>query len=177
MTSTGIHAVIAAFFAVTVTSFAGMDATDPYANREAAKLSKDDAAIHARLEFARADRDGDDALSVDEYAALTLITAELAHLNGFIAVERGDAAGEVMTISLPAASAAALSRGEQARIDAVARNRFYGAAGDDAALDEHEFVALQKSVFDSADSNRNGALHKNELQIFASRRANLRAGV
>ncbi len=147
---------------------------DAYEGRAVTRLSENQAASHALHVFMRADRDMDQTLNVDEFAALSIVTAELAHLNGFIAIDNG---GAVRTIALPVAAPMALSSTEHMRIDAVARHTFYAFAGEDSRLDGAEYVHLQKVVFEQADLNGNGALVKKELDIFAQRQAQLSTGV
>lgn len=133
-------------------------------------LTTDEAATNAQLTFARADVDKSGALDADEYAALAIVTAELARLNGFIALEVGD--GREI-ISLPITAPIALTGAERARVDAVARAEFYAAAGDDGLMDMNEYSGEQKSWFAAADRNRNGALARSELTSFAARAAML----
>ena len=104
-----------------ITSVGGTAFDSPYDDRSATKLTRADIETHAGLIFARADRNADGILSADEYTALTIVTAELAHLNGFVVVEIGDAIATAPAASL---SGTALSKGEQARINAVARSRY-----------------------------------------------------
>ncbi len=162
----------AAAAGLTLASIAGVtSSTDAYGDGALTRLSTDDAQLNAERVFARSDRNGDAALDVDEFAALTIVTAELANLNGFIAVER---AAAVETIALPVKAQAALSASEHARIDAVARHTFYAFAGDDGKMQQGEFIGLQNAIFASSDLNANGALTRAELSIFARRQAYLR---
>lgn len=164
-------AIAAAGFA-----FAAADNSAPEAYQDGplTRLSQVEAADHAGRVFDRADRDGDAALNVDEFAALAIVTAELAHLNGFIAVEFED---EVKTIALPASQPSALPRSERARIDAVARHAFYGFAGDDGLLDRDEYIRMQSAVFEASDLNASGDLNKRELAVYARRQAYVSTGV
>lgn len=155
-------------------SITAPDADSAYGGKSVTRLSETDVASHALHSFMRADRDLDQVLDVDEFAALTIVTAELAHLNGFIAIDNG---GAVRTITLPVVAPAALSAAEHTRIDAVSRHTFYAFAGEDSRLDGSEYVRLQRIVFEQADLNGNGTLVKKELGIFAQRQAQLSAGV
>lgn len=140
----------------------------PYGEAPLTSLSYDEAGTHAELVFARSDRDGDDALSVDEFAALSVITAELAHLNGFIVIEQEEG---VKTVPLGAAEAGALPASEHVRINAVARHVFYSFAGSDRALDAAEYAEMQSAVFKASDLNANGDLNRKELSAYARRQA------
>lgn len=133
-------------------------------------LSQPQASAHAAAMFARADLDRSGALDADEYAALAIVTAELARLNGFIALEIGD--GQEV-VSLPIEAPMALAGAERARVGAVARAEFYASAGDDGLMDLDEYTGEQAARFKAADRNRNGALAKTELVSFAARSAML----
>lgn len=175
MTTIILNSLAAAGAAIGIafSSISAPDA-DAYEGKAVTRLSETDVASHALHSFMRADRDMDQALDVDEFAALSIVTAELAHLNGFIAIDNG---GAVRTIALPVAAPVALSATDHTRIDAVARHTFYAFAGDDSRLDGREYVRLQNAVFEQADLNGNGALVKKELDIFAQRQAQLSTGV
>ncbi|MEO1136320.1 MAG: hypothetical protein AAFW68_06880 [Pseudomonadota bacterium] len=160
-----------AAIAVAAASFTGATPRPAYEDGALTHLSQSDATAYAATVFKRSDRDGDDALSVDEFAALTIVTAELAHFNGFVAVETEEKLG---TIALPVNAPLALGDAEQTRIDAVARHTFYAFAGDDGKMQQAEFLDLQTAIFLSSDLNANGALTKSELAIFAQRQAFLR---
>ena len=163
---------LAAAAGVAAASFVGLATDNAYDEGALTSLSQPLVAENAKSIFARADRDGDAALSVDEFAALTIVNAELAHLNGFIAVEE---AGVAKTVALPIATGAALAPTEHARIDAVARHRFYGFSGDDGLIDEAEFIQFHKSEFNTADMNKSGVLNGRELNFYARRQAFLPA--
>ncbi len=168
-----MNAATAAFAAVAVAaaSFAGLKPGAAYDDGALTILSQSDAAAHAQIVFQRADRNGDASIDVDEFAAMTVVTAELANLNGFVAVEK---AGAVQTIALPVSAPLALGDAEQTRIDAVARHTFYAFAGEDGKMQQGEYLGLQNAIFASSDLNANGALTSAELSIFAQRQAFLR---
>ncbi len=128
---------------------------------------------HAAAVFQRADRDQSGALDNDEYAALSIVSAELARLNGFVVIESADGFG---TLALSGSTPSALSQIEHVRVDAVARSTFYQHAGDDGLMSEQEYADAQRAVFDVADFNRNGVLKRGELKAFAHRQALLSAG-
>lgn len=174
MTPFALSSLTAAIAAVGF-AFAAADNSAPEAYQDGplTRLSQVEAADHAGRVFDRADRDGDAALNVDEFAALAVVTAELAHLNGFVAVEVED---EVKTIALPASQPSALARSEHARIDAVARHAFYGFAGVDGFLDRDEYIRMQSAVFEASDLNANGRLNKRELTVYARRQAYVPTG-
>lgn len=165
----GLTAAIAAL-GVATASFVGANG-DAYGDGRMSRLSDAEAAIHAQMMFARADRDGDGALSVNEYAALSVVTAELANLNGFLAIEQAD---KVAAIALPPRPQAALGDAEQTRIDAVARSTFYEFSGIDGKLQQGEYLEMQRAIFLSSDLNANGSLANSELSIYAQRQAYLR---
>ena len=146
------------------------DAAYPY-GETVGMLSAEGARAHAQTVFDRADLDRSGALDADEYASLAIVTAELSRLNGFIAIETGGDNANI--VSLPIAAPSALSGGERARVEAVARAEFYALAGDDASLSADEYLGEQAARFAAADRNRNGALAKAELTSFAVREAKL----
>lgn len=149
----------------------GMKTADYPYGETLGMLSADGARIHAETVFNRADLDGSGALDADEYASLAIVTAELSRLNGFIAIERGGDKANI--VSLPIAAPSALSSGERARVEAVARAEFYALAGEDGSLTAEEYVGEKSARFAAADRNRNGALAKAELAAFAAREAQL----
>lgn len=169
ITNTAAAAAAAVF--VAAASLVGINTGPAYEDGSVKALSQAEAETYAASVFQRADRDGDAALNVDEFAALTVITAELAHLNGFIPVEKD---GAVETIALPISAPGALGDGEQTRIDAVARHTFYAFAGEDGKMQQGEYLGLQDAIFASSDLNANGALTRTELSLFAQRQAYLR---
>ncbi len=150
------------------------DLPEAYSGDALKALTEEALADHAATVFHRADRNQDGALDADEYAALAIVSAELARLNGFIVIE--SEAGPAR-VTLAGFAPASLSAAEHARVDAVARNVFYLHAGDDGRLNEDEFTNAQQGVFDAADFNRNGVLRRGELEVFAQRQAMLAAGV
>ena len=137
-------------------------------------LTEEVLANHASAVFERSDRDQDGVLNADEYAALSIVSAELARLNGFVVIE---GVGGPATVMLAAAAPAALSPAEHVRVDAVARSAFYAHAGDDGRMSEEEYARSQRAVFDIADFNRNGVLQRGELEAFAQKQALLSTGV
>jgi hypothetical protein len=159
---------------VAAASLVGVKSGPAYEDGALKSLTQAEASSFAESVFQRADMDGDGALDVDEFAALTIVTAELAHLNGFFAVEK---AGALETIALPINAPAALGDSEQTRIDAVARYSFYAFAGSDGKMQQGEYSDLQEAIFASSDLNANGALTSVELSLFAQRQAYLRPEV
>lgn len=132
------------------------------------KLEASRALANAEATFARADRDGSGALDAHEYASLAIVTAELARLNGFVAVDSSESPQIVL---LPIAAPQALAGGERARVDAVSRRNFYAIAGNDSRMTLNEYISHQQARFAEADLNRNGSLAKHELVAYAAREA------
>jgi hypothetical protein len=161
-------AAMATVAGLALTTVEGTENRSAYDGQEISRLTRSDIKTHAMSVFMRADIDNDQSLSADEYTALSIVTAELAHLNGFIVVESG---GGVSTAALPPMRRAALTQSEQIRIEAVSRRKFYVFSGDDGAMDAREFSAAQIAMFDAADFNNNGVLAKRELNSFAQRQA------
>lgn len=168
------NSLIASFAAPSVALFSiGLAAGAGFVDRPAygppaETFSEDAAAAHAHSMFQRADLDGSGRLEADEYVALTLVTAELARLNGFVPL--GDGAGSAIA-QLPSAPPSSLSGAERARVEAVARSEFYAAAGADGVLDAAEYHRKEAARFRSADRNRNGALAGKELVSYAAQAA------
>lgn len=123
----------------------------------------------ARL-FLQADRNGDRAIDRDEFGALAVVSAELARLNGFVAIHLASASHRA---ELPVGSPKAMTSAERTRIWAVATNEFLAAAGGDGLLDESEFVGLQLSTFRQADRNGDGRLDGAEVKWFAAAQGRL----
>lgn len=137
-------------------------------------LTEEALGVHAQTVFHRADRDQSGSLDNNEYAALSIASAELARLNGFVVIEGGNGP---TTVSLSETASSALSPAEHVRIDAVARSTFYLHAGNDGRIDENEFANAQRAMFEVADFNSNGVLKRGELAVFARRQALMSAGV
>ncbi len=167
-------ATVAAVAGLAMTSIESANSNSMYDDTTVAKLTRSDVEGHANRVFARADRNGDFFLNADEYTALTIVTAELAHLNGFIVIETG---GQLSTASASGVSSAALSPAEQARIEAIARGRFYVFSNDDGMMDQNEFLRAQSAIFDAVDYNKNGVLAKRELNAFAQQHAHITGSV
>jgi len=161
-------AALATVAGLAVNSGDALDASDAYEVRSLTQLTQSDVKTHAMHVFMRGDTNRDNVLDADEYTSLSVVTAELAHLNGFIVIETGDA---YLTAPLPGVRHSALSQSEQIRIEAVSRKAFYVFAGDDGTMDISEFAEAQVSKFDQADFNSNGILAKRELFSFAQRQA------
>ncbi len=137
-------------------------------------LTEEALAEHATAVFTRADRDRSGALNSDEYAALSIVSAELARLNGFVVIESENGHG---TLALAGLTPSALSQSEHVRVDAVARSAFYRHAGNDGLMDAQEYANAQQAMFEVADFNRNGVLKRGELKAFANKQALVSAGV
>ncbi len=137
-------------------------------------LTEQALADHASAVFQRADRDQDAVLNADEYATLSIVSAELARLNGFVVIEGVEGPA---TLTLAGNAPSALSSAEHVRVDAVARSTFYAHAGDDGRMNEEEYARAQRALFEVADFNRNGVLQRGELEVFAQKQALLSPGV
>lgn len=172
MKSTLIAALAAPTIALTGI---GVGATGFGAGAEAygskiAELTRARSAAMSEAIFVRADLDESGDLDANEYAALAIVTAELARLNGFV-VLAADGADEI--VALPVKAREALGSGERARIDAVARAEYYAAAGADGRMSLAEFAAERAANFAAADRDRNGRLTHRELSAFAAAEARL----
>ncbi len=170
---TNTAAAIAALAGAAFASVASFDFEPAYGDGEVQQLTRAEIATSAWNAFGLADRDGDKMLDADEFSALSVVSAELAHLNGFISVETQ---GEVKTIAVPIEAPKAISAAEHVRIEAVSRNTFYAFAGKDGKLDADEYIGLQNALFEASDLNKNGALARRELSIYANRQAWLPTG-
>ena len=146
-----------------------IDENDAYAGTNISVLPATAITDHAATLFARADADADGVLNADEFTALSIVTAELARLNGFIVVETPE---EPATIFVGPA-ARSMTQAEYARVAAVARNKFYVFSNGDGAMSIDEFANLQKADFEAADLNNNNRLGKRELALYGQRQAKL----
>ena len=136
----------------------------PAYGAQATKLEIDAAGRQAARIFDRADMNKDGALDSDEYSILTVVSAELAQLNGFVAIDAGRG---VETIPVANFGGGDLSSREKARIRERAAREFRVIAGDDERLAEDEFIGAQLEQFLSSDKNRDGILAGGELATFA----------
>ncbi len=163
----GIGVALAASFALaTAPAPSSVEAYGPAIN----SFSEDLAAKHAVRLFYQADRNGDGQLDRDEFGALAVVSAELARLNGFVAIHLDEVSHRA---ELPAGAPKSLTSAERTRIWAVATNEFLAEAGANGALGEAEFVQLHLSVFRQADRNGDGRLDGAELKWFAAAQARL----
>ena len=131
-------------------------------NRTSPKVSLDEAKKRAMLQFQRADLDGSGALDADEFATLTIVTGELARLNGVLVL---DAAGKVEA-PLTDAVLVPLSREERFQLDALARQEFRRFAGGDDVLCDDEFTAIRTRQFKQSDLNNDDVLSGVEIASF-----------
>ena len=158
---------------VAIASFSG--AGEPaHGDSSIDRLTRAEIAQHAWMEFERADRNDDKSIDADEFAALSIVKAELAHLNGFILIEGRDGPRR---LELPFEAPAALGDGEHTRIDAVARHTFYAFAGADGVMNADDYIGFNEAIFTSADRNKNQSLSNIELKYFAGQQAQLPTGV
>lgn len=128
------------------------------------RLEANIAAREAARVFSRADLDKDGTLSQDEYSVLAVVSAELARLNGFVAI---DMSNGVRTVAVTAAGAPSLSPAEKKRINERAAREFRIIAGEDERLAGDEYVAAQLEQFLTNDIDRNGVLTGSELTSYA----------
>lgn len=131
----------------------------------ATKLEIDAAGKQAARLFDRADMNKDGALDRDEYSILTVVSAELAQVNGFVAVEAGRGV-EIIPIATDDL-ANHLTSQEKALVRERAAREFRVIAGDDERLSADEFIGAQLEQFLSSDKNRDGVLAGGELSAFA----------
>lgn len=165
-------AAIAAAAGVAAASFTGTF-EQAYGDENLQRLTRAELSQNAWAEFSRADQNRDHVLDADEFAALSIVKAELAHLNGFVSVVIDD---KVHKIDLPIAAPASLAQGERTRIEAVARHTFYAFAGTDGEIAADDYIAMQEAMFAIADVNRNKTLAKKELTYYGARQAYLLTG-
>ena len=162
----GIFALIAGASLVNTAAAPPPPAYGPAALRFEADAAANDA---ARL-FDRADLNNDDAVDTEEYAVLTLVTVELARLNGFISVSTADG---VRTVGLPAVRQPTLSGEAKGILEDRALREFAVMAGDDERLLRDEFVTARLEQFLASDHDRNGVLTGGELNTLAASIAHL----
>ena len=153
--------VIAAGAAIAAT---GGDDAEAYA-ADTVALDVAQASISAGALFDRADLNQDGALDQDEYAALSIVRAELARLNGFVWFE---ADGVSVAAPVAEANASPLSIAERIRIETVSSFAYHTAAGADDVLDRNDFIAHELERFQAADTNDDGVLVDAELTKIAS---------
>ncbi len=130
----------------------------------ATKLEASAAATDAARVFDRADLDNNGFLDRDEYEILSVVTAELAQLNGFIAIDAGRG---VETVAIARADKRSLDVGDKARIEERAKREFRAISGDEERLSSDEFVTAELERFLATDADRNGVLAGAELASFA----------
>ncbi|MEK7266426.1 MAG: hypothetical protein AAB227_10045 [Pseudomonadota bacterium] len=145
-------------------------APQPAYGLAAAKLEAAAAANNAAHIFDRADLDNNGILDRDEYEILAVVTAELAQLNGFIAIDAGRG---LETVAIARAVDGSLDEASKARIEDRAGREFRLFAGDDERLASDEFVTAQLELFLATDADRNGVLAGAELKSYANSQSKL----
>jgi hypothetical protein len=161
--------VLAVAAGATLASSAAVEPPAAY-GPQAQRLEAGAAAAHASAVFERADINSDGQIDADEYSALSIVIAELARLNGFVAVDFADGG---KTVALPIAAPQALAGSERIRVAAVAAREFHLVAGADDMINRNEFVDAQMELFSAADANRNGVLSERELRSYAAWQARI----
>ncbi len=134
----------------------------------AVQLEATTVATTAKTVFDRADLDNDMELSREEFVTLAIVTAELARLNGFVAV---DYSRGVRTAALPRAGA--WTAAERSHVEAAGVRDYELFAGDDERMTRDEFVAARLEAMTASDIDRNGVLSGVELARFAALEARL----
>lgn len=164
-----IHKIAASGIAAAIAVGAALIDKQPFEpaaayGAHADRLEADAVALHAARIFERSDFNNDGALDEEEFVILARVTAELARLNGFVAIER---TGGVETIAL-ARPAGELSEARKMSLQSLAARDFVVIAGADERLVQEEFVSAALEAFAATDLNRDGVLEGSELASFAA---------
>jgi len=132
---------------------------------QAGTLRLQDAWNSAEALFERIDLNKDRRIDVDEFAAQTVVLADMVRSAGALRIaERDD-----LRIDLPEAGAAPLTPAERISLDAIARDAFYAAAEGEGSLTPESWIALKLRDFASADFDADGELKGRELPAYALR--------
>lgn len=126
-------------------------------------ISRDAFATASSTRFEQVDVNDDQRIDLDEYAAFSIVSAELARLNRGVVIE----APEPVAAALPAQTPKTVSPAEFSAIDAIARRRFYSASPDGSPLSEQTWTTLLMTDFSRADRNANDVLSADELTVYA----------
>ncbi len=161
---------LAILIGVAISGFAAAGSAKNFSQLEAfgpvqAKLELADLQQDAAELFNNVDSDQSGHISVDEYAAQTVVRASLARFTGAVVID----GKETFHLTVPAEAMKQLSHVEQTAIDAIARNEFYQLSGSDARIDRGEWMQLTAQGFADADFNNDGRLLGQELHYFAMR--------
>jgi len=135
------------------------------------EISQDQYRDHSLTLFERADMDSSGSLDSDEYAALIIVQAELARLNGFVPLYLGDAVHAVSFGEVDEREP--MTRGERTRIEMMARAQFHAGAGLDSALGQAEYSKIAMDVFLAADTDGDDVLNRTEMKALAGYEASL----
>ncbi|WP_306250179.1 hypothetical protein [Parvularcula sp. IMCC14364] len=128
-------------------------------------LTVEDTRLDADQLFTKVDTDRDGVISVDEYAAQTVVRANLARFNQAVVID-GE---QTFHVKVAQEATTALSPSQQTAIDAVARTEFYRISGEDIVLDKNEWIQSRLSQFAAADRDNDGLLRNSELDLYAMR--------
>lgn len=171
-----LHKIFAGSVAAAVAAVAGLVngaavVPAPAYGAPAQSLEAAAAAHNAASLFDRADLSNDGALDDEEFVILAIVTAELARLNGFVAI---DLEGSARTVALPGLRSP-LNAAEKSAIGERAFREFARLAGDDERLARDEFVGAALERFLVSDADRNGVLAGGELSAYAQHQSRLAA--
>ena len=124
-------------------------------------ITADDFHDYSATEFLQADRDDSGGLSADEFAAMELVKAELANLNGFVRLGEN----EGLPIASDTNGRAGVDRNE---IIANARSNFESAALAGMEISMGQFQDLRDGQFRAADLSHDGKIEKDEILRFSA---------
>ncbi len=161
---------LAILIGVAISGFAAAGSAKNFSQLEAfgpaqARLELEDLQQDASTLFDTVDIDQSGSISVDEYAAQTVVRASLARFTGAVVID----GIETFHVPVPPEAMTQLSHVEQTAIDAIARNEFYRLSGHDGQINLAEWLELSESGFSDADFNVDGQLSGRELHYFALR--------
>ncbi|RFB05162.1 hypothetical protein [Parvularcula marina] len=124
----------------------------------------------AQKSFYRIDINDDDKIDIEEFAAQTLVHAELARFNGYVTLETD----EITYIPLSNRPQYELSLSERTRITTLARREFYEYAGDDGEMSFYEWTSYKLADVRQHDRDRDSRIEGDELTDYARQVARLR---
>ena len=130
----------------------------------AQNLALQDFNFASRQQFSRADLNRNEQLEEHEYVALAVVTSELAHLNGFLALQGVE---KVNVLPLDKRAGQEFDSAERRRIASDARASFRQLSMGALSISEDQYIGARQSLFITFDQDGDNRLNGGDLDSFS----------